>query len=221
MKKITILLVCILFNSVVNAQQEETFLKKSNTLVFVNQDPYLNTKVKKGLINTFFKVYPKLVKDFNSEATNSVQVTIDTSYTGVAYAHNGKITISSNWLVKKPEDLDVITHEVMHIVQSYPPNSGPGWLTEGIADYVRFKYGLNNKKAGWALTEYSLKHSYTNSYRITARFLYWITQNYDNNIVKKLDNNMRAATYSSELWNKYTGFSLDELWTTYSKNSKI
>ena len=52
-----------------------------------------------------------MAKDFNPQAIDTITVTIDTSYTGVAYANNGKITISSAWLKKKPEDLDVITHE--------------------------------------------------------------------------------------------------------------
>lgn len=88
-----------------------------------------------------------MVKDFNPKALKTLEIKIDTAYIGVAYAINGKITISSKYLRKKPQDLDVITHEVMHIVQAYPNNSGPGWLTEGIADYVRYKYGNDNKSA--------------------------------------------------------------------------
>ena len=220
MKKIVIA-AGLLVSSLAFCQQQETFEKKGKVLIFTNHDPNLNKDTKKGLVKTFFKVYPKLVKDFNPESMDTIRVKIDTEYDGVAYAHNGRITISSDWLAKKPGDLDVITHEVMHIVQSYPPNSGPGWLTEGIADYVRFKYGVDNQSAGWSLPDYKPENSYKNSYRITARFLYWLTKKYDKNIVQKLDKNMRNKTYSEDLWNQYTGKSLDALWAEYSESPQI
>ncbi|UJH90671.1 basic secretory family protein [Antarcticibacterium sp. 1MA-6-2] len=199
------------------SQQQETFKRGDLTLVFINEDPQFKAEVKNDLINTFFAVYPKLVQAFNPEAIKTLEVKIDTSYKEVAYAHNGKITISSEWLRKKPEDIDVITHEVMHIVQSYPNHSGPGWLTEGIADYARHVYGVDNVGAGWSLPAYSSKNHYTQSYRITARFLLWITQQYDKDFVFKLDKHLREKTYDQELWEKYTGKSLDELWAAYQK----
>ena len=80
---------------------------------------------------------------------------------------------------------------------------------------------MNNKKADWSLTDFSTKQHYDNSYRITARFLYWLTLNYDKNIVHKLDKNMRDKTYSSDLWKEYTGKDLDALWDEYSKNPNL
>ncbi|APS37745.1 basic secretory protein-like protein [Salegentibacter sp. T436] len=200
------------------AQKPEVFKEKDKTLMFTNDSPFLDSEVKNGLVKTFFKVYPKMVKDFNPEAKDTIYVKIDTSYTGVAFANNGKITISSQWLEKKPNDLDVITHEAMHIVQSYPHQAGPGWLTEGIADYVRYKYGVNNEGAEWFLPEYSPDQSYKNSYRITARFLAWISNNYNQNLVVTLDRNMRENTYSEVLWKELTGATLDELWEAYAEN---
>ena len=211
----------ILFSLSVVAQEKETFTNDEYTVVFQNEDPNFNPDVKDGLIKTFFLVYPKMVEVFNPKALKSLEIKIDTAYTGVAYANNGKITISSEWLRKKPEDLDVITHEVMHIVQSYPNNSGPGWLTEGIADYVRYKYGNDNKSAGWSLPEYTATNHYTRSYRVTARFLLWTTQQFDEELVVKMDRNLRENTYTSDLWIKYTDKTLDELWKKYSKNPGI
>ncbi|QDH79892.1 secretory protein [Echinicola soli] len=200
---------------------EETITKGKYTLTFVNQDPELDEQVKEGLIKTFFKVYPKMSKAFNKDATKKVTVTIDTAYNGVAYAHDGKITIASKWLDKKPGDLDVITHEGMHLIQAYPDGAGPGWLTEGIADYVRYAYGVDNEGAGWSLPDVAPEHSYENSYRITARFLLWITQAYDKRFVKEMDKHMRSKTYSDSLWKQYTGLTLDELWETYSNNPVV
>ncbi|UGU15696.1 basic secretory family protein [Sinomicrobium kalidii] len=203
------------------AQNREVIRKKGKTLIFTNDDPGLKKEVRSGLIKNFFKVYPKLVRDFNPRATDTVRVKIDTAYNGVAYAHNGKVTISSRWLEKKPGDTDVITHEVMHLVQAYPPDSGPGWLTEGIADYVRYVYGVDNEKAGWSLPAYEPGHHYENSYRITARFLVWLTENRNKDIVPLLDEHMRNKTYSPELWKTYTSKSLDDLWTMYQASPEL
>ena len=211
----------ILFSLSVIAQDKETFTNDEYTVVFQNEDPNFNPDVKDGLIRTFFLVYPKMVEVFNPKAPKFLEIKIDTAYNGVAYASNGKITISSEWLLKKPEDLDVITLEVMHIVQSYPNNSGPGWLTEGIADYVRYKYGNDNKSAGWSLPEYNSTNHYTQSYRVTARFLLWATQQYDEDFVIKMNKHLREKTYTSDLWIKYTDKTLDELWDEYRKNPVI
>jgi len=188
---------------------------------FLNEDPNFNPEVKAGLIKTFFLVYPKKVKDLNPKALKTLEIKIVTAYIGVAYPINGKITISSKYLRKKPQDFDVIAHEVMHIVQAYPNNSGPGWLTEGIADYVRYKYGNDNKSAGWSLPDYTASDYYTQSYLVTARFLLWATQKFGADLVVKLDLHLREKTYTSELWIKYTNKTLDELRDTYSKDPEI
>lgn len=222
-KKITLLFLVILAvgGGLQAKKEKEVITRGEYTLIFVNQDPHLEKEVKEGLIQTFFKVYPKMVKDFNPEAAREVKVTIDTAYNGVAYAHEGKITIASKWMEKNPGDLDVITHEGMHLVQAYPGGAGPDWLTEGIADYVRYVYGVDNQGAGWSLPEFDPGHSYTNSYRITARFLFWINQNYDKRFVKKMDHHIRNKTYSDELWSGYTGKSLEELWDHYSVDPEV
>ena len=191
------------------------------TLSYESQDETLDPSIQKGIEKIFKKVYPKLVKDFKPQSQKHVTIKIDTAYGGVAYAHRGAITISSAWLHKKPEDLDLVTHELMHLVQSYPGGAGPGWLTEGIADYVRFKYALDNEGAGWSLTPFSPSQSYENSYRITARFLLWVSQNYDKNLVEKLDEDLRTKTYTAETWEQYTGKTVDQLWEAYTANPEV
>ena len=193
--------------------------KNTITLSYQNDDSTLDSSIENGFKKIVFHVYPQLIKDFNSKARKDLKIRIDTSYNGVAYAHDGQITVSSKWMHSHPKDLDLMTHEIMHIIQSYPGGSGPGWLTEGIADYVRFKYGLNNKEGGWSLTPFNKNQHYTNSYRITARFLEWIRQKYDKKIIIKLDKHLRNQTYSEDLWKTYTG--KDELWEIYSSNPSI
>ncbi|MEO8112703.1 MAG: basic secretory protein-like protein, partial [Ginsengibacter sp.] len=118
-------------------------------------------------------------------------------------------------------DLDVVTHEVMHIVQSYPGGAGPGWITEGIADYVRNKMGVNNEAGDWRLPEYNSRQNYTDAYRVTARFLQWIEQKYKSNLVQKLDADMRNKKYAPAFWKTETGKTIDQLWSEYAANPAI
>tara|TARA_R110002051_G_scaffold3799_9_gene20311 strand:- start:9440 stop:10156 length:717 start_codon:yes stop_codon:yes gene_type:complete len=221
--KLFILLGVIYVSLSFNATAQGNLISKNKTpeISIINEDAELSPSIIEGFKKIIKKVYPKLAKDFNKNARMDITVKIDTAYDGVAYAHDGRVTVSSKWLHSKPNDLDLMTHEIMHIIQSYPNGAGPGWLTEGIADFVRYKYGLDNEKAGWSLTEFSDKQNYTNSYRITARFLEWVSQNYDKQIVYKLDKKLRSNIYSPELWKEYTGFTIDQLWMKYSENPSL
>lgn len=199
----------------------DTIVKKPFTLVFINMSPTFDTTIKKKMVDAFFKVYPKEAKLYNIQTLKKVIFVIDPEYTGVAATSGEIVRYNPEWFVKHPGDIDVVTHEVMHIVQSYPDNAGPGWITEGIADYVRYDFGVDNKGAGWSLPDYKAEHNYDNAYRITARFFAWIETTQKKGFVKKLDAAMRTATYTDDFWKKNTGKTVDELWAEYAKNPVV
>lgn len=199
----------------------DTIKKGKLTLTFMNTAPRFSAVTKQRLIAAFFKVYPQEIEEYNKKALREVTFIIDTSYKGVAATGHGVVHFNPEWFAKHPEDIDVVTHEVMHIVQNYGDNGGPGWLTEGIADYARYRFGINNEQAGWSLTPFKPTQSYTNAYRITARFLVWLEKNKRKGIVKKLDKHMREGTYTPGLWLKLTGGTVDALWQEYSRNPVI
>jgi predicted metal-dependent peptidase len=206
-----------------HAQQKpaETISRKGFTLTFTDKTATgFDTTTKRRLIDAFFEVYPAEAKRFNKNTAKEVHFIIDPAYDGVAATTGVDVTFNPEWFKKNPEDIDVVTHEVMHIVQRYPRYK-PVWLTEGIADYVRYKFGVNNPAAHWSLPEYNAKQSYTNSYRITARFLSWLEEKKDKKIVEKLDDSMRQNTYTDEIWKKLTGKTVDELWAEYAANPQI
>ena len=79
-----------------------------------------------------------------------------------------------------PDDIGAMVHETVHVVQRYRTRNNPGWLVEGIADYVRFyKYEpgklrpLNPNRA-----------KYDGSYKVTAQFLAYLSDKYDKEIVR-------------------------------------
>lgn len=228
MQKIVIRLVLLslplLMASVSGAQEfsvTDSFTKKKVTLVFVTKDSSFSTKTKEKMIDAFYKVYPAEMKRFNKESAKRVVFVIDPAYKGVAATGGGMVRYNPKWLKDHPEDIDVVTHEVMHIVQNYGRSGGPGWLTEGIADYVRYTYGVNNVAGSWTLPDYKEGQSYTNSYRITARFFVWLEAQGHKKLVDKLDAALRSHVYTPELWKEVTGKTLDELWSDYAKTPAV
>lgn len=199
----------------------DTTEKDGVTLIFINKDSAFDQQVLSKMKETFFDVYPKEIKTYNKDASRKVVMIIDPKYDGVAATAGNIVRVNPDWMHKHPEDLDVVTHEVMHIVQSYPSGAGPGWITEGIADYVRNEFGVNNKAANWSLTPFNASQNYTNAYRITARFFVWITKNYQKDFVKKLNSAMHLKKYSENFWKNESGKTIDELWTLYSQNPAI
>ena len=216
---------CTAFNKsgVQSADNVKTYKKGGFTLHFECKVPTFSREISQKLIDTFYKVYPAMVKSYNPKASILVTFVIDPEYDGVAATSDDRVVFSAKYMTSHPDDLDVVTHEVMHIVQNYGDESGmPGWLTEGIADYVRYAYGINNEKAGWSLPKFTTDQNYTNSYRITARFLAWLEHSGHKDIVKTLDLAGRDKTYNNgEIWKKLTGKTIDELWLDYSQNPAI
>lgn len=223
MKNIFYGLFALLFLSAISthAQQPDTYKRKGYTLTFTSNDAALDSVIQKQLIETFFKVYPKIAKEYNKETLKTVAFVIDTAYKGVAATSNGRVVFNPNWFKLHPQDIDVVTHEVMHIVQNYGRSVGPGWLTEGIADYVRNQFGVNNQGANWKLPDFKPTQNYTNSYRITARFLFWIEKKQKKGMVKALDKQLREHTYTADSWKNLTGNTLDELWKAYTENAVV
>jgi len=225
-KLVLLVLLTFFIFSIADAQspqilKTDTIKKGKYTLIFINQDASFDPALKQRMINTFFTVYPELAKTYNQKTAKLVTFVIDTAYKGVAATDNGRVTIASAWMHKRPEDIDVITHEVMHIVQDYGESTGPGWLTEGIADYARYKFGVNNAAAKWALPDYKPTQNYDNAYRVTARFLLWMEEKVKPGIVKTLDAQMRKHTFTDATWQKLTGKTVDELWKAYSANPAV
>jgi predicted alpha-1,2-mannosidase len=198
-----------------NHAEIDTIKKDGLTLYFKDENKSFSEEQKQRFIEQYFTQYPKLFNKYNSESPKEVLFFIDDKYTGVAEASGNRVRFNPAFFNKNLEDLDAITHELMHLVQQYGYSNCPGWVTEGIADYVRAIYGINNVKGGWTMPDVLPTHSYNNSYRITARFFIWITQNYKSDFITTLDGMIRQKKYSENTWKELTGKSVEELWKDY------
>ena len=130
-----------------------------------------------------------------------------------ASAGGGTINLNAQWAGKnRHEAIGAVIHEVAHIVQSYP-GGAPGWLTEGIADYVRwFLYEPQTK--GAELTRRNIdKARYDSSYRISANFIDWVIRTYDTEgkLLIKLNTALRKREYTEGFWQTMTCKNLAEL----------
>ncbi len=154
--------------------------------------------------------YPMINEELKSDGFRPrrvVKMTLRKDYRGVAAAGGGRITGSVKWFKDRPQDVGAMVHETVHIVQDYRSRGNPGWLVEGIADYIRFfkyepgKLGpINPKRA-----------HYNGSYRVTAAFLAYVTEKYDKGLVRKLNQLMREGKYKEEAFQTLTGKTVQEL----------
>lgn len=142
-----------------------------------------------------------------------VSLTLRKSDQGIGGTSGTHISVSSHWIEKHPEDLGLVFHELVHVIQAYP-SAEPGWLTEGIADYLR--WGIyEGKEQAW-FPRPRKEQGYRQGYQVAGGFLMWLESDKAPGIVKKLNTAMRNRTYSDRIFSVETGQSLDELWHEYS-----
>jgi len=171
--------------------------------------------------------YPKIVEMLPSEgftAPRRATITFHKDMKGIAATGGTQVNCAGEWFSKNlsGEAVGAVIHELVHVVQQYgrardgAPN--PGWLVEGLADYIRwfkFEQPVNRPRVNPA------RAKYTDSYRTTAAFLNYVAETYDKDgskgIIKKLNAAMRQGKYTADLWKDCTGKTTDDLWADYIK----
>ncbi len=135
---------------------------------------------------------------------------------GIAATSGNLITCQEQWFKEHPDDYGAVIHELCHVVQAYH-KPVPGWVTEGIADYVRwFCYEPADRRP-----RPDPKHAaYTDGYQTTAAFFDWIMRTKDKTFIRRLNTTARDGKYSDDLFREYAGKPLDQLWAEYLKTLK-
>jgi Peptidase of plants and bacteria len=129
------------------------------------------------------------------------------SYRGVAAASKERIVGSAEYFQRRPQDVGAMVHETVHVVQHYPARKNPGWLTEGIADYIRsFKF-----EPGTLGPINADRAHYNGSYHVSAAFLAYVSEEYDKQLIGKLNAACRQGKYQDEIFKQPTGKTLAEL----------
>jgi len=147
---------------------------------------------------------------------STITISFTYAYKGVAATGGDHTEVSAAYALAHPDDIPgVIVHELAHVAQAYSKDTGydTGWLTEGIADYVRwFNFEAVAKRPS---PRQSRHPKATGSYQTTGAFLFWAVNIYDRNMVKKLNEAMYDGSYKPEIWTKLTGKSLEDLNTEW------
>lgn len=126
-----------------------------------------------------------------------------------AYVTGRSVTMSHEWFKAHPDDLGCMIHELFHIVQGGYHNA-PDWLTEGIADYVRF-YLYEPEAHGCDMVLRSDDVRYDGKYRVSANFLDFVERRHPG-VVKELNALCRQGKYDEgAYWKKRTGKTVKEL----------
>ena len=138
-----------------------------------------------------------------------------------ASAGGGCVNLNAIWFRRAlgREALGAVVHEMVHVVQNYgkarrdnpKPAPAPGWVIEGISDYVRW-FLYEPQSRGAEITKKKMARAkYDGSYRISANFLDWVTRTFDRDLVKKLNAAVREGRYDESLWRTWSGKSVQQL----------
>jgi hypothetical protein len=161
--------------------------------------------------NYAIKWHPEITKSLPSENfTPSHEVTLVFRQTrgAPAYTTGTQITISSAWVRAHPDDLGMVAHELTHVIQHYRSRNNPGWLVEGIADYIRYYVVEPGSRQGRFNPE---KSDYKRGYQPAAGLLNWLEKR-SPGLVVKLNAAMRQGKYTPDLFKELAGGDPDELW---------
>jgi len=188
------------------------------------QAPELKEWSAKELAPVIQNWYPRIVALLPSDnytAPTTVNFEYKTDMKGTpAYAAGNKISMNAQWFTAelKREARGSVVHEMTHVVQQYGrglngarPAPNPGWIVEGIPDYVRW-FLYEPETHGADINAHNIGSAkYDGNYRISANFIFWVVKTKDKDLVKKLNTACRQGIYSPDLWKEWTGKSVEEL----------
>lgn len=187
--------------------------------------PDLTEWAEKELSPVVAEWYPKIVDMLKSDgftAPDKVTILFRDGMNGVpAWTQGNRVSCNIDWYKKNlnGEAKGCTIHELVHVVQQYKHggNKVPGWITEGIPDYIRwFLYEPQSHGA-----ELSAKHAdrvnYDASYRVSANFINWVTAQHPT-LVSTLNSASREGKYEEGLWKTITGKTVQELGAAWKAN---
>jgi GNAT superfamily N-acetyltransferase len=137
-----------------------------------------------------------------------VAMALKKDYKGVASTSADNIVGAVRYFKAHPDDVGAMVHETVHVVQNYRGRGNPSWLVEGIADYIRF-FKYEPGKVGRIDAD---RARYDGSYRQSATFLAYLTDQYDKELVRKINAVMREGKYKEETFKELTGKTRSRTW---------
>jgi hypothetical protein len=190
--------------------------------VETTEAPDLTEWARTELIPVMKTWYPKIASMLPSEgytAPRTFSIIFTDAYRGVAATMGNRIECSPSWYRRnlKGEAIGSVVHELVHVVQQYRGRRGqgatrpPGWLIEGIPDYIRWFLYEPQTRGAEIRPENADRARYDASYRTSANFLNWVVTKYDKDLVPELNRALCEGRYEPEIWKTRTGKTVEEL----------
>ena len=197
--------------------------------VDTTEAPDLTEWAHRELIPAMQKWYPLIVAMLPSDgftAPKTFSITFTDRYKGVAATSGNRIECSPAWYrgQLKREAIGSLVHELVHVVQQYGrarrpgAERPPGWLTEGVPDYIRWYLYEPQSKGCEIPPSRAATSRHDASYRISANFLNYVIANHDKDLIKDINAALREGRYDAGLWKTRTGHSVEELAELWKKS---
>ncbi len=188
--------------------------------VETTEAPDLSEWARTELIPVLKVWYPKIVAMLPSEgftAPKTFSIVFTDAYKGVAATMGTRIEGNPAWYrgQLKGEAIGSMVHELVHVVQQYRGRRGgtrpPGWLVEGLADYIRWMLYEPQTRGAEISPRRAARVRHDEGYRTSANFLRFVLEKYDKDLVREFNAAMREGRYDVELWKTRTGKTVEEL----------
>ncbi len=206
--------------TIVYAKTESSTYSSDAQCIIKDPHNILNTEQKEFIKNVFNDVFKKMWDKYGySNECPVITFIIDSNLivdgASAVEIGNGRIAFRENNFSRlNGYAVDLIVHELTHIVQEYQNTKTFSWLTEGIADYIAAEY--SEHKRSLIPKQYNGGSLYS-GYLTTAGFLIWLEEDKDyTDIVMKLHRCMQEGKIQNETFEILTGQSLSDLWKEYS-----
>ena len=191
--------------------------------VDTTEAPDLTAWAHTELIPVLQKWYPMIVKMLPSEGyapPKTFSITFTDRYKGVAATGGNRIECNPSWYRTqlKGEAIGSLVHELVHVVQQYRRSRPPGWLVEGIPDYIRWYLYEPQSRGAEIAPRRAAAARYDGSYRVSANFLNYVIGKYDRELIRELSAAMREGRYDAEIWKTRTGHTVEELGAEWKKS---
>ena len=179
--------------------------------------PALRPWVRETLMPACREWYPRIVEALPSdgfEPPADFRVTFRADMRGVAHTRGTDVVCAGPWYRANLGDEAVgsVIHELVHVVQQYRlprDRQPPAWLSEGIADHVRwyqFEPETRRRRVDWD------RMRYDGSYFPSATFLDLVVRRLDEDAIRKVNAVCRAGNYADDYWTKTYGKTPQEIW---------
>ena len=191
--------------------------------VDTTEAPDLTEWAHRELIPVLRQWYPRIAQMLPSEgytAPSTFSVTFTNRNKGVAATGGNRIEGNPSWYrgQLKGEAIGSMVHELVHVVQGYRHGRPPGWLVEGIPDFIRWYLYEPESKGCEIEPQHVAGARHDGSYRVSANFLNFVIRKYDKDLIKELNGALRDGRYDAGIWKSRTGHSVEELAEEWRKS---